>query len=117
MIVSFGPEQLLALLLSAILPALVALATKRLASPGLKALALLFLAAVTGFVAELADAVSAGSSFDWRAALFIWLSSFMVAVLSHYGLLKPTGVTGSSGVIARKVPGGIGHVEPSRAGT
>lgn len=104
--------QLLTLLVSVVLPAAVALVTQRLASSGVKALMLAFLAAVTGFLSELLDALVTALPFDLGAALMSWLTVFIVAVASHYGLLKPTGVTGTDGALARAVPAGVG--KPSR---
>lgn len=110
----FTLVQLLTLLVSVVLPALVALLTSRLASPGVKAIALALLAALVGFLSELADALTAGTPFDAAAALMSWVTAFIVAVASHYGLLKPTGVTGSTGAIANALPGGIGRDDPGR---
>lgn len=93
---------------SVILPALVALVTKQTAHPGVKAIVLLVLAAVTGFVDTWIDAVNQGVVFNFGTAGVATLMSFAVAVLAHYGLLSPVAVTGSQGVIQRKVPGGIG---------
>lgn len=106
--------QLLTLLVSVVLPALVALVTKRMASPALKSVTLLLLAALTGFLSELLHALTTALPFDLGAAAFTWLASFLIAVVSHYGLLKPTGLTGSQGVIAAAVPGGIGEDDPGK---
>lgn len=104
----FTLEQWLMLLVSGVLPMLVALVTRRMASSALKAVTLLFLTAVVGFTGELYDAVVNAAPFDFGTVAASWLLSFLVAVASHYGVLKPTGVTGSQGVIAKAVPGGIG---------
>lgn len=106
--------QLLGLLVSVVLPALVALLTKRMASSALKSVTLLALAAVLGFGTELLHAAQVGASFDVRAGLMSWLTSFVVAVVAHYGVLKPGGVTGSQGAIAAKVPGGLGTDVPGK---
>lgn len=106
--------QLLTLLVSVVLPALVALVTRRMASSGLKAVVLVGLAAVTGFLSELLDALVHATVFDLGAALMMWLTAFIVAVAAHYGLLKPTGVTGSQGAIANAVPGGLGADDPGK---
>lgn len=110
----FTAEQWLMLLVSVVLPALVALVTKRMASSGLKAVVLLLLAAMLGFSTELYDAVVHAAEFDVGTAASSWLLSFFVAVGAHYGLLKPAKVTGSRGVLANKVPGGIGTDEPGK---
>lgn len=104
----FSWVQLLTLLVSVILPILVALTTNRLASPGLKAVVLALLAALVGFLSELLDALTDHTAFDVGAAVLSWVTVFIVAVASHYGLLKPVGLTGSSGAVAQAVPGGVG---------
>lgn len=106
--------QVLTLLVSVVLPALVAVVTKRMASPGLKAVTLLLLAAVNGFLSELLDALVTALPFELSAAAMGWLMSFLLAVIAHYGLLKPIGLTGSSGAIAKKMPGGLGVDDPGR---
>lgn len=93
---------------SVVLPALVALVTKQTAHPGVKAIALLFLAAVTGFGYSWIEAVNNGLPFNFEAGAVAWLLSFATAVLAHYGLLKNLQVTGSQGVIQTNVPGGLG---------
>lgn len=106
--------QLLTLLVSFVLPALVALVTKRMASSGLKAVTLFGLSALLGFLSELLDALVTALPFELGAAVFFWLASFVLAVASHYGLLKPLKMTGSQGAIATAVPGGIGADDAGR---
>lgn len=110
----FSWVQVLTLLVSVVLPALVALVTKRMASSGVKAVVLALLAALVGFLSELLHAMVTALSFDVGTVLLTWLTSFIVAVAAHYGLLKPTGLTGSQGAIARAVPGGIGEDDPGK---
>lgn len=76
----------LGFLIGTILPLLVGLVTTRLTNPGLKAVLLAFLSAVTGFLTELAT-----PDFELRAALLTWLGTFLVAVGTHYGFWKPVG--------------------------
>ena len=90
------------LAISSLLPALVALVTAQNAHPGIKAVVLLFLSAASGFLTAWGDAVANSVPFDWSTAGVTALAGFAVAVLSHFGLLGPAGVTGSGGVIARK---------------
>jgi hypothetical protein len=104
--------QLLTLLVSLVLPLLVAVVTTRLASPGLKAVVLAFLAALTGFGSELLDALVNHTAYDVGAAVFAWTYSFILAVVAHFGALKPAGVTGSRGAVANALPGGIGWDDP-----
>lgn len=88
-----------------LLPAVVALVTHRFADGTVKALVLLFLSALTGVGTQIA---ANNGDFDVAPAAMAVLTAFGSAVLAHYGLLKPAGVTGSEGVIARAVPGGLG---------
>jgi small basic protein len=108
----FSWVQLLTLLVSVILPILVALATNRLSSPGVKAVVLALLAALVGFLSELLDALVDNTAFNLGAAVMSWVTAFIIAVASHYGLLKPTGLTGSKGAVAQAVPGGLGTPVP-----
>lgn len=110
----FSWVQLLTLLVSVVLPALVALVTRRMASSGLKATVLALLAAVLGFGSELLDALTQGGVFDVGAGVYAWVTAFVIAVAAHYGLLKPTGVTGSQGAIASAIPGGLGADDPGK---
>lgn len=92
----------LSLLVSVLLPALVALVTKRYASSSLKAIVLIFLAAGTGLLTEFYNAASRDEAFNWNQAFSFWATSFVVAVVAHYGLLKPTNITGTEGGIQVK---------------
>lgn len=92
-------------LVAVVLPAAVALVTKRVASPAVKALTLVLLSAVTGVVSAI---VVDGAQLSLSVALTNVFVTFVTGVAVHYGLLKPTGVTGSDGAIARGVQGGIG---------
>jgi hypothetical protein len=92
---------LLAVVVGVVLPALVALVTKHFTSSGFKSLTLLFLAVVSSVLTPL---VGSGT-FDLNAVLTAFATTFGTAVLTYYGLLKPTGATEA---IATRVPGGIG---------
>lgn len=96
------------LLLSVAMPMIVALVTKQTAHPGLKAYLLLGLSAVSGFLMMLLQAVSAHTSFDLSAAVMQTLVGFGMAVLAHLGLLGPSKITGSAGVIQTRLPHGLG---------
>ncbi len=97
----------LALVATVLLPMLTAVITARLAHPGLKAGVLALLALVTTFVNELLTTGGIGS-FDTSSWLATALGVFLAAVGLHYGLLKPTQVTGSQGVIQAAIEGGVG---------
>jgi hypothetical protein len=80
-------------LLGILVPILVALLTKRFASPALKAILNLVLSAVAGVVAPLLTGDTLPSSFS---ALFTGiLNAFVISIIAYYGVLKPTGVTGA----------------------
>lgn len=100
--------QILTLLVSVVLPILVALVTQRLASPAVKAAILAFLAALLGFCSELLDALTSHTAYNLGPALLTWLTSFLIAVAMHFGLWKPVGVTGATGAVATAVPAGVG---------
>lgn len=93
-------------LISVFLPMIVALITRQVASGTVKSLILLFLSAVTGTVTSWQ---ATGGTFDLKDAVIATIMSFIVAVGMHFGLLAPTGVTGSEGAIQRKTASfGIG---------
>jgi small-conductance mechanosensitive channel len=77
-----------------VLPFLVALVTARLARAGLKAIVLAALAAVAGFAND--------------------ITTFLIAVGMHFGLWRPTNLTGVNGTVQHKVPQGVGgrHSRP-----
>jgi len=54
---------------------------------------LLALTAGNGFLVELSQA---GDGYDLGTAVVLTLVSFGTAVLSHFGLWKPTGVSGKA---------------------
>lgn len=82
----------LGLVISVVLPVLVGLVTTRVTSAGAKAVLLLFLSTANGFVVEYAGPHPSGYSVGTAAVLA--LVSFGTGVLSHFGLLKPTGISG-----------------------
>jgi len=98
----------LGLAISVVLPVLVGLVTTRVTSAGTKAVLLLFLTALNGFLVELAGPHPDG--WDLGTAIVLTLVSFGTAVLSHFGLWKPTGISGKaqdSLVTARSTPQGV----------
>ena len=91
MTVSLDLAYWLGLIVSVVLPALVGLVTNSSVSSGTKAVLHLFLSAVLGFVTEWSQA---SGSFSIGTALVLWGVSFGIGVLTHFGLLKPTTVSG-----------------------
>lgn len=99
----------LTLVLGVGLPILTGLVTARVAHPGLKATILALLAAVGGIVQELYSVGGVLDGFDWSSAVADATSVFLLAVGMHYGLLRPTGVTGSDGAVQTgALAGGLG---------
>ena len=106
MTVALDRAYWLGLLISVVLPVLVGLVTTRVTHAGSKAVLLLGLTTANGFLVELANP---GPGWDAGTALVLALVSFATAVLAHFGLWKPTGVSGKaqdSGVTAR-TPRGV----------
>lgn len=81
----------LGLAISVVLPVLVGLVTTRVTSAGAKAVLLLLLTAVNGFLVELSQA---GDGYSIGTAVVLWGVSFGIGVLSHFGLYKPVGISG-----------------------
>jgi hypothetical protein len=90
---TFDWIQVLTFLVAIFLPLLVGLVTKVVTHPGTRAILLALLSAVIGFLSELLTALQTQSAFDVGAALITWLGIFVVAVATHFGIWKPTGVS------------------------
>lgn len=78
------------LAISVALPVLVGLVTKHVTHPGVKAVLLLALSTLTGFLTEFANP---GPNYDVSTAVILSLVAFAVGVLTHFGLWKPVGVS------------------------
>jgi hypothetical protein len=98
-------EYWLNLLISTALPIVVAIVTKRFANSQVKAVVLIALSVITGWLTSLQ---ATGGSFELKSAITSTIVSFVTAVAVHFGLLAPAGVTGRDGVISRAIPGGVG---------
>lgn len=90
---SFSLPLLLTLLASTVFPLLVGLVSTRETSPGRKAVYLAALNVVAPVLAETADALTNGTTYDLGAALFAALGGFLISVGLHFGLWRPTKVT------------------------
>ena len=86
----------LQLILGVILPVLVGLVTTRATGAGRKAVLLAALSVATSLLTELIAALQAGTVYNLGLALVLGLGTFIVAVATHYGLLKPTGVSAAA---------------------
>jgi hypothetical protein len=105
--VTLNSAYWLGLAISVALPVLVGLVTTRVTHAGAKAVLLLALTALNGFLVELSNA---GDGYDVGSAVVLALVSFGTAVLSHFGLWKPTGVSGKaqdSLITPRSEPRGV----------
>lgn len=85
----FTTVQIASVLLGTVLPILVGLVTKKVTSRSIKAVLLLALSAVAGFLTELINS----ANFVWQQALLSTLITFVTAVAMHFGLWQPTGVS------------------------
>ena len=86
----FETAQILSLFVGVVLPLLVGYVTKASWGGGVRAIALAFLSAVSGF---LSTALEAGVGFDWRTTLLTVLGTFLVAVGTHFGFWRPVGAS------------------------
>jgi len=97
----------LGLFISIGLPVLVGLVTTRVTHAGTKAVLLLALSTLNGFLVELAQP---GPGYNVGTAAVLALVSFATGVLMHFGLWKPTGVSGKaqdSLITSRSEPRGV----------
>lgn len=99
------PLDVLNLVLAAVLPILVALVTARFANSGVKTL---ILVALTVLSTSLQHVFDDGGALQWRPFLLTTTLQFLMSVGFHFGLLKPTGITGAAGSVANAVPQGVG---------
>jgi hypothetical protein len=104
----------LAVIATFVLPMITALATARIANPGLKAGVLAFLALLVGIVNDLVANDGVGS-LDLNSVVVNTVTIFLGAVGFHFGLLKPAGVTGGAGKIQLAVPSGLGNTDKTGA--
>lgn len=92
MTVNLDAAYWIGLLVSVVLPVLVGLVTTRVTHAGVKAVLLLALSGVNGFLVEY---VAGGPGYDVGTAAVLALVAFATGVLSHFGLWKPAGVSGA----------------------
>lgn len=91
-----------------LLPIVVAIVAARAADGAVKAMLLLLLSAVSGYLISWLDAVNGGVAFDFSQASFTAVLGFVVAIAAHFGVWKPAAVTGSTGFVQSALPGGLG---------
>jgi|SRR5665647_885724 len=96
MTMTFDLAAVVQLLVAFILPVGVGLVTTQVTSAGRKSWLLAGLTLVTSLLVELGRSLGAGEVYDIGVALITALPAFVVSVSSHYGLWKPTGVSGAA---------------------
>lgn len=99
--VNLGTAYWLGLLVSVVLPVLVGLVTSRVTNASTKAVLLLALSILNGFVVEFA---APGPGYSVGTAAVLALVSFGTGVLTHFGLWKPTGVSVKAQALGSKTP-------------
>lgn len=83
----------LTLVVTVVLPLVTGLATTRLTSGGKKAVTLALLSALTGFGAELLNALVNATPYNVFTGLLTFLTAFLIAVGLHFGFWKPVGAS------------------------
>lgn len=91
MTVNLDQAYWVGLAISVVLPVLVGLVTTRVTHEGVKAVLLLALSGLDGFLVEY---VAGGPGYDVGTAAVLAMVAFATGVLSHFGLWKPVGVAG-----------------------
>lgn len=93
MIMLLAPDLqlLLTLFLGAVLPLIVGLVTKLSTNPGVRAVILLGLSALAGLGTEMLNALDNDTVYHLESGIVNWVITFALAVLTHFGLWKPTG--------------------------
>lgn len=84
-----------------LLPVIVGLVTTKVTPGGVKASLLAALTVVTTILTQALSAWNEGVGFDLYAAIPAALASFTIAVSTHYGLWKPTGVSNAAAETGR----------------
>ena len=98
---TLDPAAVVQLLIAFVLPIAVGLVTTRVTSAAAKAWLLAGLTLVTSLLVELGRTLASGGVFDVGVALIAALPAFVVSVATHYGLWKPTGVSGAAQDVGR----------------
>lgn len=85
--------QVLNLLLAVVFPVLVGLVTTKVTSSSLKAVLLATISLGSGLISALLASMLAHTAFDFVGALLTGLGAWVVAIATHFGIWRPTGVT------------------------
>lgn len=84
-------------IVAVILPMITALVTKRLAHSAWKSGVLLVLSVLAAVIGEV---IRSGGAFSIAQCINFLVITYGVAIISHFGFLKPFLVTGSNGVLS-----------------
>lgn len=90
---SLDPAQVIGLLVAVVLPVVVGLITTSKIGPGWKAAILAFLAALTGLLTEVGNALQQHAPYNLGQGILFALAAFIVATAMHFGLYKPSGIS------------------------
>lgn len=85
--------MLLWLAVTVLMPLVVGLITKPSTPASLQSLLLTAAALTNGLLSE---ALAAGDTYNWGKAALQAVVSFVIAVATHYGIFKPTGLTAAA---------------------
>lgn len=93
LILTLDLPQLLNLLLAVVFPVFVGLVTTKVTSSPAKAILLATISLASGFVSAILAALVAGVPFDVISALLTGGAAWLIAIATHFGFWKPTGVS------------------------
>lgn len=108
-IVNSPLSMLVFVVVGLVLPVIVDLVTKRLASGAVKSSVLLGLSLITGVLTAFLQSLNAAIPFDWAAAGYGAAVTFVFGVVSFFGLTSSLGISGKNGAIQQALPGGVGR--------
>lgn len=105
---SVGAYTVVSALVAVGIPILVDLVTKKLASARLKAMVLIVLSALNGFLTEYVHSVNTNVDFHVDSAAMTAIMSIVVSAAMFFSVWKPTGISGADGVVQKLTPAGLG---------
>lgn len=89
---SLDAAVVIQLILTVIMPIVVAFVTQRTTSSAAKAWLLAGLTLASSIITGIGAAIEAGTSFDIGVALLLALPQFAISAATYHGLWKPTGI-------------------------
>lgn len=96
MLYTMDKAGIIALVIQVVLPLIVGLVTRRMTHPGVKAVLLLALTAVTQLFTQWLDAINTSAVWDWKTVVWGIVLGFVISVVTHFGLWKPTTVAAAA---------------------